>query len=125
MLSNCIKNLLNLKGLNIKSVKNFKNFVEVYAELPISKQICPCCGTSTSKIHDHYTQPIKDIPVQFKPTTIFLKKNGSISIVGVENFTFSINIPVGIVFLLNKAIAPVLLPYLSNSKYMELPSIIS
>lgn len=74
MLSNCIKILLNLKELNIKSVKNFKNFVEVYAEFPISEQICPCCGSSTSKIHDHYTQPIKDIPIQFKPTTIFLRK---------------------------------------------------
>ena len=74
MLSNCTKNLLNLKDLIIKSVKNFENSVEVYAELPISEQVCPCCGSSTSKIHDHYTQPIKDIPIQFKPTTIFLKK---------------------------------------------------
>lgn len=74
MLSNCIKNLLNLKEVNVKSVKNLKNSVEIYAELPISEQVCPCCGTTTSKIHDYYTQPIKDIPVQFKPTTIFLKK---------------------------------------------------
>lgn len=74
MLSNCIKNLLNLKELIVKKVKNSKDCVEVYAEIPISEQICPCCGSSTSKIHDHYTQPIKDIPIQFKPTTIFLKK---------------------------------------------------
>lgn len=74
MLSNCIKNLLNLKEVNVKSVKNLENEVHIYAELPISKQLCPCCGASTSKIHDHYTQPIKDIPIQFKPTTIFLKK---------------------------------------------------
>ena len=74
MLSNCIKDLLNLKGVNVKSVKNLKNSVEIYAELPISEQVCPCCGTTTSKIHDYYTQPIKDIPIQFKPTTIFLKK---------------------------------------------------
>ena len=74
MLSNCIKNLLNLKGVNVKSVKNFKDSVEIYAELPVSEQICPCCNSTTSKIHDHYTQPIKDIPIQFKPTTIFLKK---------------------------------------------------
>ena len=74
MHSNCIKNLLNLKELNIKSIKNFKDKVEIFAELPISEQVCPYCGASTSKIHDHYTQPIKDIPVQFKPTTIFLKK---------------------------------------------------
>ena len=74
MLSNCIKNLLDLKELNVKSVKNFKNSVEIYAELSKSEHICPCCGSLTSKIHDHYTQPIKDIPVQFKPTTIFLRK---------------------------------------------------
>ena len=48
--------------------------MEIYAELPKSEHLCPCCGTFTSKIHDHYTQPIKDIPVQFKPTTIFLRK---------------------------------------------------
>ena len=74
MHSNCIKNLLNLKELNIKSIKNFKDKVEIFAELPISEQVYPFCGSSTSKIHDHYTQPIKDIPIQFKPTTIFLKK---------------------------------------------------
>ena len=74
MLSNCIKNLLNLKQLNVKSIKNFKSSVEVYAELPISEQVYPCCGTSTSKIHDHYTQAIKDIPILLKPTTTFLKK---------------------------------------------------
>ena len=69
MLSNCIKNLLNLKEVNVKSVKNLKNSVEIYAE-----QVCPCWGTTSSKILDYYTQPIKDIPIQFKPTTIFLKK---------------------------------------------------
>lgn len=74
MLSNCIKNLLNLKEVNVKSIKNLDNCVQIYAELPVSEQICPCCGCKTSKIHDHYTQPIKDIPIQFKPTTIYLKK---------------------------------------------------
>ena len=74
MQSNCIKNLLDLKDVFIKSVKNFNNSVEIYAELPIFEQICPCCGSKTSKIHDHYIQPIKDSPIYFKPTTVFLKK---------------------------------------------------
>lgn len=74
MHSNCIKNLLDLKDVFIKSVKNFNNSVEIHAELPISEQICPCCGAKTSKIHDHYIQPIKDAPIYFKPTTVFLKK---------------------------------------------------
>ena len=29
----------------------------------------------TSRIHDHYVPPIKDIPIQLKPTTIFIRKN--------------------------------------------------
>ena len=65
---------IKFKRVKCKKIKNSKNCVEVYAELPISKQVCPCCGSYTSKIHDHYTQKIKDIPIQFKPTTIFLKK---------------------------------------------------
>ena len=36
MLKNCIKNLLDLKELNVKSVKNFKNSLEVsYSNGPI------------------------------------------------------------------------------------------
>lgn len=74
MHSNCIKNLLDLKEVIIKSIKNFENSIEIYAELPIEEQVCPCCGSKTTNIHDHYTQPIKDIPIYFKPTTVFLKK---------------------------------------------------
>lgn len=74
MQNNCIKNLLNFKEVVIKNIKNLKDSVEVYAELLISEQTCPCCNTKTSKIHDHYVQPIKDIPIHLKPTTIFLRK---------------------------------------------------
>jgi len=72
--SNCIKNLLNLKGVILKSIKNLENNVEIHIELPIKEHICPCCGTKTTKIHDYYTQPITDIPIQFKPTKIIYKK---------------------------------------------------
>ena len=65
MLSNCIKNLLNLKELNVKSIKNFKNAVEIHIELPVVEHICPNCGSKTTKIHDYYTQPITDIPIYF------------------------------------------------------------
>lgn len=74
MQNNCIKNLLNFKEVVIKNIKNLKDSVEVYAELLISEQTCPCCSTKTSKIHDHYVQPIKDIPIHLKPTTIYLRK---------------------------------------------------
>ena len=74
MHSNCIKNLLNLKGVILKSIKNFENNVEINIELPIREHSCPCCGTKTTKVHDYYTQIITDIPIQFKPTKIFYKK---------------------------------------------------
>ena len=70
MHSNCIKDLLNLKEVIIKSIKNFENAVEVHIELPVTEHICPCCGSKTTKIHYYYTQPITDIPIYFKPTKI-------------------------------------------------------
>lgn len=74
MHSNCIKDLFNLKGFIIKSIKNLENFVEINIELPVLEHICPCCGTKTSKVHDYYKQPITDIPIHFKPTKIIYKK---------------------------------------------------
>ena len=74
MQSNCIKNLLDLKEVIIKSVKNSENNVEINIELPIKEHTCPCCRTQTTKVHDYYTQTIIDIPIQFKPTSIIYKK---------------------------------------------------
>jgi len=72
--SNCIKDLLNLKEVKVRKIKNLENIVEVYIELPILEQVCPCCGNKTSTVHDYYLQTIKDIPIQFKPTNIIYNK---------------------------------------------------
>lgn len=74
MQNNCIKNLLDLKGVLVKKVKNLKDLVEVYIELPVSEQTCPHCEAKTTKIKDYYTQTVKDIPIYFKPTNLILKK---------------------------------------------------
>ena len=74
MQTNCIKNLLDLKDFIVKNIKNLKDKVEIYIELPIKEHICPCCGHSTSNIHDYYTQTIKDIPIYFKPTFLIIRK---------------------------------------------------
>ena len=74
MHSNCIKDLLNLKEVIIKSIKNLKDVVEIHIELPIVEHTCPSCGSKTTKVHDYYTQPITDIPIYFKPTEIIYKK---------------------------------------------------
>ena len=74
MHSNCIKDLLNLKGFIIKSIKNLEKIVEINVELPVLEHICPCCGAKTTKIHDYYKHTITDIPIYFKPTKIIYKK---------------------------------------------------
>ena len=74
MQTNCIKNLLDLKDFIVKNIKNLKDKVEIYIELPVKEHICPCCGRSTSNIHDYYTQTIKDIPIYFKPTFLIIRK---------------------------------------------------
>lgn len=74
MQTNCIKNLLDLKGVMIKNIKNLNDMVEIYIELPVKEQICHCCGKPTTKIHDYYTQTIKDIPIYFKPTNLIYHK---------------------------------------------------
>ena len=74
MHSNCIKNLLDLKEVRIRKINNLENIVEVYIELPVSEQVCPHCGNRTSNIHDYYSQTIKDVPIQFKPTNIIYNK---------------------------------------------------
>ena len=74
MLSNCIKDLLNLKEVIVKSVKNLNNVVEIYVEMPIKPHICLNCGSVTTKIHDYRPQTIKDIPIYFKPTNLIYNK---------------------------------------------------
>ena len=74
MQSNCIKDLLNLNDIKVKNVKNVKNSMEFYIELSISEQICPYCRAKTKYIKNYYTQPVKDIPVYFKSTTLIFKK---------------------------------------------------
>ncbi len=74
MQSNFIKDLLNLKDVEVKKVKNLKDLVEIYIELSKTEQICPHCSSKTTKIHDYYHQPIKDIPIYFKPTNLIYNK---------------------------------------------------
>ena len=74
MQNNCIKDLLNFKDVEVKKIKNLKDSVEIYVELPKITQYCPKCAFETSKVHDYRIQPIQDVPIQFKPTTIFYRK---------------------------------------------------
>lgn len=74
MHTNCIKNLLNLKDVVVKNIKNLNDKVEICIEVPKSEQTCPFCGSKTSNIHDYYKQTIKDIPIYFKSTYLIYNK---------------------------------------------------
>lgn len=74
MQTNFIKNLLNFEEVIIKNIKNLKEKVEIYVELPATQHKCPHCGTLTTKIHDYYSQTITDIPIYFKPTKLIYRK---------------------------------------------------
>ena len=74
MRNHCINNLLNLKGVFIKNIKNLDKDVFIYIETEHHHCICPHCHSLTSKIKDYHTQFIKDVPIQFKRTFLVLKK---------------------------------------------------
>jgi transposase len=65
--------LLNLEDAIITNVENLETEVHIHLELPRKEHVCPCCGTSTSIVHDYRIQVIKDIPMGRK-TFLHLRK---------------------------------------------------
>ena len=81
MLNNCIKNLLNLKGLNVKSVKNFKNSVQIHTELPKSelkyfKRTRFLLLSSRSKIKKDYYNELENMLINYSENlrTVYREK---------------------------------------------------
>lgn len=74
MYPNYTNSLLNLEGVFIKKVIHEDSFLQIFLESKPSEQICPCCGSTTKKIHDYRIQKIKDLPLQLKHTFLFLRK---------------------------------------------------
>ena len=74
MHSNYIKKIFGFKDVLIRNINSKEDSLEFTMELPVTEQICPCCGAKTKYIKDYYKQQVRDIPFNFKPTTIFFKK---------------------------------------------------
>lgn len=74
MHSNCTKILLGLEDVILKKVIQADNHIKFFIETAPKPQICPCCGSQTSRIHDYRTQVIKDLPMQMKHTYLILRK---------------------------------------------------
>lgn len=70
----CINKLLNIKDVIVKKVVHAESFVQIYLETKPSKQTCPVCDSSTTRIHDYRMQTIKDLPFQTKHCYLVLRK---------------------------------------------------
>lgn len=66
--------LVDLQGLIVKNVVQDHFSTTIFAQMPRKPHKCPCCHTSTDKIHDYRKQRIKDIPAFGKFTNIVLRK---------------------------------------------------
>lgn len=66
--------LIDLQNLIVKNVAQDQNSTTIFAQIPRKPHNCPCCHTSTDKIHDYRKQCIKDIPAFGKSTTIVIRK---------------------------------------------------
>jgi transposase len=72
---NYIKDLLQIEDVKIKKIypdANNNRFIEL--ETKPSAQICPTCGSTTSRIHDYRKQKIKHIPIGISHITLILNK---------------------------------------------------
>ena len=72
--NNYIYELLGFKDVKVKKVESDDFSVILHIETIKKEQICPCCNSITSKVHDYRFQTIKDCPIQFKNTFIKLRK---------------------------------------------------
>ena len=68
-----ISKLLDLKDVIVTKVETEQKELHIHMELPVEEHICPCCGQSTSYVHDYREQIIKDIPL-IRRTYIHLRK---------------------------------------------------
>ena len=63
-------NLLNLQGVNVIKIEQFKKDTLIYTNIPIKPHICPCCSHTTSSVHDYRIRKIKDISAFGKHVTL-------------------------------------------------------
>ena len=71
---NNITDLLDLQGVNLVNIKISKTFVEAWVKCPVKEHICPCCGKTTSNIHDYYDRSFNHIKIGNKSSLIHYKQ---------------------------------------------------
>ena len=68
------EDLLGLKGVNVKNIKENDTEIYIYIEMAVKPHRCPCCGTAARTVHDYRWQKIKDIGAFGKQVYLYLHK---------------------------------------------------
>ena len=55
-------------------IENNSSSIQISLSTTPKEQVCPCCGQTTTYIHDYRIQKIRDIPFQGKETFLLLRK---------------------------------------------------
>ena len=69
-----IKNALGLQEKGHIVSESDGKILKLVVYSDITEQICPECGTKTTRTHDYRTQNIKTVNIVNKPTTLVFKK---------------------------------------------------
>jgi transposase len=74
MYPNYSKSFLDLEDVFVKKVIPADSSLKIFIETRTTEQSCPCCSSSTKRVHDYRTQKIDDIPFQGKTVTLVFRK---------------------------------------------------
>lgn len=69
-----ITKVLGLSNVCVEKIQDSSTALHLQLSTKITKQICPRCKTTTSRVHDYRLQIIKDLPIRGKEVYLFLKK---------------------------------------------------
>lgn len=72
--TNIISDFLGLRNVSVTGFLEKDNFVDVYLSTNASNHVCPCCGKSTSRVHDYRQQIVKHSFFRNKQIRLILKK---------------------------------------------------
>ena len=71
---NLTTSLLGIANVFVDKIENNSSSIQIHLSTLPKPQVCPCCGQTTTYIHDYRIQKIRDIPFQGKETFLLLRK---------------------------------------------------
>lgn len=69
-----IKNFIGLQDVIITNIQENAESIEIFMQLEVKEHECPCCHSTTKKIHDYRVQRVTDVPYFNKKVIFILRK---------------------------------------------------